>query len=240
MGPTPRSHRSETKSSPFGTRWTWQTNPNGIPTCQQWATSLKSFLTRGSPHGPHGFGGGRDEIFALFEKGDPIICLQDLRIPKNKVDAVKSELHALFPHCWIYISTATINGAGSQDERGRHYNFTTLTALDSHYFLSATHLFLHPGSSKGSKREGAQKLPTAGSSISITFKTKNGGNLHIINLYQFTANDGGRQDVVWRPINACISRHPGERVILIGDMNGSIPGGRHNYADPTEKKPSGG
>jgi len=31
--------------------------------------------------GPHGFRGGRKEIFALFKKGDPIICLQDLRIP---------------------------------------------------------------------------------------------------------------------------------------------------------------
>jgi len=48
--------------------------------------------------GPHGFRGGRKEIFALFEIGDPTICLQDLRIPENKVDAVKSELHALFPH----------------------------------------------------------------------------------------------------------------------------------------------
>jgi len=46
---------------------------------------------------PHGFRGGRDEIFALFEKGDPIICLQDLRIPKRKVEAAKSELHAFFP-----------------------------------------------------------------------------------------------------------------------------------------------
>jgi len=130
-----------------------------------------------------------------------------LTIPENKVKAVKSELHALFPHYWIYISTATINGAGSQDERGRHFEFTILTALDSHYYPSATHLSLHPGSSKGSKRGGARKPPTAGRSISITTKTKNGGNLHIIN----TANDRGQQDVVWGLINAWIRRHPGER-----------------------------
>jgi len=43
------------------------------------------------------------------------------------------------------------------------------------------------------------------------------------------------QDVVWGLINAWICRHPGERVILIGDMNGSIPGGGHNYAHPNEK-----
>ena len=137
-------------------------------------------------------------------KGDPIICLQDLRIPENtEVHVIKSELHALFPHYWIYISTVTIrgNGAGSEDGQGRHYKFTTLPALHSHDFPSATHLSLHPGSSKGSKRGGARKPPTAGRSISITTKTKNGGNLHIINLYQFTANDGGQQDVVWGLIN---------------------------------------
>jgi len=71
--------------------------------------------------------------------------------------------------------------------------------------------------------------------VAITTKSKNGGNLHVINLYQFTANDGGQQDVVWGLINSCINRHPGEQVILIRDMNGSTPGGRHNYAHPMEK-----
>ena len=40
---------------------------------------------------PHGFRGGREEIFALFEKGDPIICLQDLRIPENNFESGCSE-----------------------------------------------------------------------------------------------------------------------------------------------------
>jgi len=38
---------------------------------------------------PHGFREGREEIFALFEKGNSVICLQDLRIPDNRVKAVK-------------------------------------------------------------------------------------------------------------------------------------------------------
>jgi len=185
--------------------------------------------------GPHGFRGGREEIFALFEQGDPIICLQDLQIPKRKVQATKNELHALFPHYWIFISTAIRNGAGSQDHKGKHYNFTTLTAIDSHYFPSASHLSLHPGYSKGSRRGGSRLPPTAGRSLSITTKTKNGGKLHIINLYQYTANEGGEQDEIWELIRIWNSRHPGERVILIGDLNGSIPGGRHNFKHPMEK-----
>ena len=120
--------------------------------------------------------------------------MQDPRIPENKVDAVKSELHALFPHYWIYISKAISNGATNLEERFRNYRFTSLTALDSHYFPSATLLSLHPGSSKGPKKGGARKPPTAGRSVATTTKTKNGGKLHVINLYQFTANDGGQTD----------------------------------------------
>jgi len=41
--------------------------------------------------------------------------------------------------------------------------------------------------------------------VSCCAKTKNGGNLHIINLCQFTANDEGQQDVVWKLTNAWIS-----------------------------------
>ena len=33
--------------------------------------------------GPHGFENSRDEIFNLFAQSDPVICLQDLRIPKK-------------------------------------------------------------------------------------------------------------------------------------------------------------
>jgi len=60
------------------------------------------------------------------------------------VEAVKIELYAFSLHYWIYISTVKINGVGSQDERGRHYKFTTMTALDSYYCPSATHLSMHP------------------------------------------------------------------------------------------------
>jgi len=43
------------------------------------------------------------------------------------------------------------------------------------------------------------------------------------------------QVILIQEFNSWISRHPVESVILIGDMNGSIPGGGHNYAHPMEK-----
>jgi len=48
--------------------------------------------------GPHGYRNSRDEIWSLFAQGQPIICLQDLRIPRKKISGIKDELHNQFPH----------------------------------------------------------------------------------------------------------------------------------------------
>ena len=42
--------------------------------------------------GPHGYQRGKGEIHRIFEQGPPIICLQDVRIPKRRKNAVKREL----------------------------------------------------------------------------------------------------------------------------------------------------
>ena len=56
--------------------------------------------------GPHGYQRGKKEIHKIFEQGPPIICLQDVRIPRRRKNSVKRELQRAFPHCWIYITTA--------------------------------------------------------------------------------------------------------------------------------------
>ena len=94
--------------------------------------------------GPHGYRNSRDEIWSLFVQGQPLICLQDLRIPPKLISAIKDELHAQFPHYWILISTVNKQGV-TCDSSGEHYNFTTLTALDSYHFPSAASETLHPG-----------------------------------------------------------------------------------------------
>jgi len=42
--------------------------------------------------GLHGYQKGKEEIHRIFEQGPPIICLQDVRIPKRRKNAVKREL----------------------------------------------------------------------------------------------------------------------------------------------------
>jgi len=56
--------------------------------------------------GPHGYKGSKEEIHKIFEQGPPVICLQDVRIPKRRKNSVKRELQRVFPHYWIYITTA--------------------------------------------------------------------------------------------------------------------------------------
>ena len=214
--------------------WTMPTNLHGTLPCQQLATSLKpsptrgSLVERGTPWVPRR---QRGNLCLIRERGTHHLFTRP-EDPGEQSGCGQKQATRPFPPLLesIHISTAIINGVGSQDERGRHYKFTTLTALNSHYFTSATHLSLHPGSSKGPQRGRARKPPTTGRSISITPRQK---TVAICISSTYTA--GGQQDVVWKLINAWISRHPGERVILIGDMNGFIPGGRHNHTHPMEK-----
>jgi len=60
-----------------------------------------------------------------------VICLQDVRIPKRRKNSVKRELQRVFPHYWIYISTAQ---SSKKDCRDRPYVFSVLIALHSAFF----------------------------------------------------------------------------------------------------------
>jgi len=135
----------------------------------------------------------RDEIWSLFAQGQPLICLQDLRIPRKLISTIQDELHAQFPHYWIIISTVNKQGA-SGNSSGEHYNFTTLTALESHHFPSATSETLNPGRQL---RLGKGLHPiVSGWAWALSTTIKSGGKFVIIDLYQFTAANPAEQKKV--------------------------------------------
>ena len=78
--------------------------------------------------GPNGYKGSKEEVRRIFEQGPPIICLQDVRIPKHRKMSVKRELQRIFPHYWIYMTTSQ---SPRKDSRARPYVFLVLTVLHS-------------------------------------------------------------------------------------------------------------
>jgi len=87
--------------------------------------------------GPHGYQRGKKEIHKIFEQGPPIICLQEVWIPKRRKNSVKRELQRVFPHYWIYITTAQ---SPRKDCRDRPYVYVVLTALHSAFFPKVTQM----------------------------------------------------------------------------------------------------
>jgi len=171
--------------------------------------------------GPQGYRISRDKIWSIFAQGQPLICLQDLWIPSKLIPAIKDELHEQFPHYWIFISTVNKQGSTCDSSR-EHYNFTTLTALASYHFPSATSETLYPGRQL---RRGKGLHPVvSGRALALSTTTKSGGKFVIINLYQFMAANPVEQQEVWDIITAWVLKHPNDKIILIGDLN-SAPSG---------------
>ena len=69
--------------------------------------------------GPHGYQRSKRERHKIFEQGPPIICIQDVRIPKKRKNSVKRDLQRVFPHYWIYITTTQ---SPKKDRRDRPYD----------------------------------------------------------------------------------------------------------------------
>jgi len=146
------------------------------------------------------------------------------------ISTIKDELQTQFPHYWIIISTVNTQGA-SCNSSGEHYNFTMLTALDSHHFPSATSETLLPGRQLRRGEKGLH-LIVSGRALALTTTTKRGGKFVIINLYQFTAANPAEQKEVWDIFAAWVLKHPNDQIILIGDFKSATVGERTGYSLP--------
>jgi len=130
--------------------------------------------------GPHGYKGSKEEVHKIFEQGPPIICLQDVRIPKRRKNSVNRELQRIFPHFWIYITTAQ---SSKKDWRDRPYVFSVLTAFHSAFCLKVTHI--RCPHSKLMKPDIRIEIDGR---LSITqARTPTGTIFQLMNIYQFTA-----------------------------------------------------
>jgi len=175
--------------------------------------------------GPHGYQRGKKEIHKIFEQGPPIICLQDVRIPKRRKNSVKRDLQRVFPHYWIYITTTQ---SPKKDRRDRPYVYSVLTALHSAFFPKVAQMRCHH--SKQMDSETRRKIDGR---LSISqAQTPTGTTFQFMNMYQFTAANPMRQTDMWTTTENWINKQKNSRIILQGDLNCAHPGCRWDYAQP--------
>jgi len=139
--------------------------------------------------GPHRYKGSKEEVHKIFEQGPPIICLQDVRIPKRRKNSFKRELQRI-PHYWIHITTAQ---SPRKECRDRPYVFSGLTALHSAFFPKVTQI--RCPHSRLMKPDIRRKIDGR---LSITqARTPTGTTFQLMNIYQFTAsNPMGQTDMI--------------------------------------------
>jgi len=171
--------------------------------------------------GPHGYKGSKEEIHKIFGQGPPIICLQNAQIPKRRKNSVKRELQRVFPHYWIYITTAQ---SPRKDCRDRPF----LTALHSAFFPKVTQI--RCPHSRQTKPDIRRELDGR---LSITqVQTPTGTTFQFMNIYQFTAANPMGQTDMWTTTENWINKQKNNRIIMQGDLNCAHPGCRWDYAQP--------
>ena len=164
--------------------------------------------------GPHGYQKGKEEIQRIFEQGPPIICLQDVRIPKRRKNAVKRELQRIFFHYWIYITTAQ---SSRKDCRDHIYVYSVLTALHSAFSPKVTQLRCHHSRQMdpNTRREidGRLSITQAQTPTKITFQ--------VINIYGFTAANPAGQSEMWTTTENWVNKQKDNRIIIRGPILGT-------------------
>jgi len=178
--------------------------------------------------GPHGYQKGKKEIHQIFEQGPPIICLQDVRIPKRRKNAVKRELQRVFPHYWIYITTAQ---SSRKDCRDRPYVYSVLTALHSAFFPKVTQMRCH----YSRQMDPDTRREIDGRLSNTQAQTPTGTTFQVINIYQFTAANPTGQTDMWTTTENWINKQKNNRIIMQGDLNCAHAGCRWDYAQPLNK-----
>ena len=178
--------------------------------------------------GPHGYKGSKEEVHKIFEQGPPIICLQDVRIPKRRKNSVKRELQRMFPHYWIYITTAQ---SQKKDCRDRPHVFSVLTALHSAFFPKVTQI--RCPHSRQMKQDIIREIVGR---LSITqTQTPTGTTFQFMNTYQSTVSNPMGQTDMWTTTENWISKQKNNHIIMQGDLNCAHPGCRWDCAHPLNK-----
>jgi len=136
---------------------------------------------------------------------------------------VKRELQRMFPHYWIYITTAQ---SPRKDCRDRPYVFSVLTALHLAFFPEVTQI--RCPHSRQTKPDIRREIDGR---LSITQAlTPTGTTFQFMNIYQFTASNPMGQTDMWTTTENWLTKQKNNRIMMQGDLNCAHPGCRWDYA----------
>ena len=82
------SNKGRNESMTPRTEWTWNLQISGSIETNMDAIAVSWNI------GPHGYKGSKEAVHQIFEQEPPVICLQDVRMPKRGKQNIIRELHA--------------------------------------------------------------------------------------------------------------------------------------------------
>jgi hypothetical protein len=170
--------------------------------------------------GPHGFEKSGLHIDHLFAENRSVICLQDLRIPLHKKEDIRHDLERRFPY---KVFICVYQHRPTSRHRNHGYVFSTLTALHTGVFLSAFSFQIGAPVYRSRRDRRRTVFTDGGRSLCITATRRSGEKIHILNIYQFTATHSSMQSKLWERLTNWIRKHLEEKIILLGDMNCTMP-----------------
>jgi hypothetical protein len=170
--------------------------------------------------GPHGFEKSGLHIDRIFSENRSVICLQDLRISLRRKEEIRSDLERRFPYK-VFISVH--QHRATQRHRNTGYVFSTLTALHTGVFLSTFSFQLGAPKYRHRREKRRMVFTDSGRSLCLTATLRSGEQLHLLNVYQFTAAHNALQCQLWERLTAWIRKHSAEKILLLGDLNSTMP-----------------
>jgi len=138
------------------------------------------------------------------------------------------KVQRVFPHYWIYITTAQ---NPKKDCRDRPYVFSVLTALHSAFFPKVTQLRC-----PHSKQMTAKTRKEIDGRLAITQAQKPTGiTIQFMNIYRFSASNPTGQTDMWTTTENWITKQKNNCIIMQGDLNCARPSSRWDYAQPLNR-----
>jgi hypothetical protein len=215
--------------------WGQHLNPLEDTKCRDWikaiplpceSPALPAPSVTSQNLGPLGHHLSLPQIKATLALGLPVACFQDLDCSNAEAFSLRKEVvRGTNYKAFTNTCTRTIAPKGDTKTWGGSRRQSVLTCLNEDYFDLTKTKQRNWTQENNTRQEAGQ-----GRILWIEVVTKTGHQIHIINVYQHTADRPESQRALLGIVERILLRGGDVPKILIGDVNASIAGGRQKYS----------